>query len=316
MKVAVQMDPISHINLDSDSTICLIKEAIFRGFSVYQYTPKNLKLKNSGLFADVCMVSVVDDNIILSDSKSMLLEEFDVLLMRQDPPVDMHYLTYTHMLDHVKDKVLIVNNPTSVRDMPEKLFALSRFSKYMPETIVLEDTDDAVNFLSAHEDVIVKPLYGYGGEGIKKFNNKHKNEFKNYFNKLLSESGAPVMLQKFLANVARGDKRVILIDGKVVGAINRVPPKDSFRANMVLGGIPKQTSLTEQEKTICENVGKELKLRHIIFAGLDIIDGFLTEINITSPTGIHAINKLEGLVGDNKIECKIWNVIHQKLDEI
>jgi glutathione synthase len=315
MKIAVQMDPMSSVNLDSDSTICLIEEAVTRGFEVSHYTPKNLILKDSGLYADVSLISIIEGKIELGDQHNVLLEEFDVVLMRQDPPVNMHYLTYTYMLDRIKDKVLIVNDSTAVREMPEKLFALNKFSNYMPETVVLEEVGSALNFLSKHGEVVVKPLYGCGGEGIKKFDTNGMNEFKIYFEKLVRQSSAPVMVQRFLKNVSKGDKRVILVDGKIMGAINRIPPKDSFHANMVLGGIPSNTKLTEREREISEVVGKELKQHGVIFAGLDIIDGFLTEINITSPTGIKSINELERLVGNDKIESKIWDVIQKKLEK-
>ncbi|MCH9753324.1 MAG: glutathione synthase [Alphaproteobacteria bacterium] len=313
MKVAVQMDPLDRLNLDSDSTICLIKEAISRNADVYSYTPNKLTLNPESLCAVASSISIVGGSIRLSKPSNISLESFDVLLMRQDPPVDMRYLTYTYMLDSISDKVLIVNSPRKVRDMPEKLFALSEFSEHMPDTIVSESLDLALDFLYLHNNIIIKPLYGHGGEGIKKFNSHEVEDFKNYFESLLKKSLAPVMLQKFLENISQGDKRVILIDGKIAGAMNRIPPKNSFHANMVLGGVPEPTELTKKEKDICQNVGKELKNQGIIFAGLDIIDEFLTEINITSPTGIKTINDLYGFEEDNRIEAKIWDVIEQKL---
>jgi len=314
-KLAVQMDPISSINFDTDSTVCLMQEALNRGFEVWYYTPKDLYLRDGSLYANVS--KVLNSQMELDQvSRPMLLESCDVLLMRNDPPVNMSYITATYMLDNISDKVLILNNPTAVRNLPEKIFALNDFSEFMPPTLVTENLNIAEDFLNEHEEIVIKPLYSFGGRDIFKCAKEDISSFQKCFDQVLTNSAAPVMLQKFLLSVRDGDKRILLLDGKVVGALNRIPQGDSIKANLVMGGIATKTNVTTREEEICRRVGEALNKHGIMFAGLDIIGGFLTEINITSPTGILAVNSLYNLSGRERIESKILDSISTKLSSI
>lgn len=310
-KLAVQMDPISSINFDTDSTVCLMQEALSRGFEIWYYTPKDLYLKNGSLYANVS--KVLNSKIELGQSKSVLLESFDLLFMRNDPPVNMSYITATYLLENIADKVLILNNPTAVRNIPEKIFALNNFSEFMPPTLVTEDSNIAESFLNEHEEIVLKPLYGFGGHDIFKCTKNDILSFQKCFEQVLEHSEAPVMLQKFLPSIREGDKRILLLDGKSIGAINRIPQGDSIKANLVMGGVATQTTITTREEEICRRVGDELNKNGVIFAGLDVIGGFLTEINITSPTGIRSVNRLYNLSGGERIESQILDSILVKL---
>lgn len=311
-KLAVQMDLISSINFDTDSTVCLMQEALTRGFEVWYYTPKDLYLKDGSVYANVS--KVLNSKIELDHARrSMLLESFDVLFMRNDPPVNMSYITATYMLDNISDKVLILNNPTAVRSLPEKIFALNNFSEFMPPTLVTEDSNIAESFLNEYAEIIIKSLYSFGGRDIFKCVKEDLLSFQKCFEQVLEHSAAPVMLQKFLPSIKDGDKRILLLDGKVVGALNRIPQGDSIKANLVMGGIATKTSITTREEEICRKVGDALNKHGVIFAGVDVIGGFLTEINITSPTGIRAVNSLYNLSGVERIESKILDSILVKL---
>ena len=316
MKVAVQMDPVHRISVATDSTVCLIEESLKRGFDTWYYTPSDLYLENGLLCAKINNVEMKGNELRFDEVQhDCSLKEFDVILVRQDPPVNMLYLTTTYLLENLPEKTLIVNNPRGIRDMPEKLFALSNFSEFMPPTIVTENLEIAEKFLSEHDEIVLKPLYGHGGNDIFKLTKHDFSDFRTIFKQLITKHVAPLMLQKFLPAIRYGDKRVILVDGELAGVVNRIPQEGSIKANMVRGGKPERTTVTDKEKEICMNVGRELKKRGIIFAGLDIIGEYLTEINVTSPTGIRVINALYGLSGSETVESKIWEAILRRIEK-
>lgn len=310
MKVAVQIDPIERINFKSDSTISLVREALKRGYEVWFYYPQDLFLNNEFVGSFCRKISSVETvKFIASCGQTKSLLGFDVVLMRHDPPVDMGYLTSTYILDKIKDKVLILNNPQAVRDCSEKLFALTKFPEFMPPTLITEKFENAEIFLDAHGEVILKPLYGCAGQDVIKVSKKDLNKFQKNFEYILNKHKASVMLQKYLHEINQGDKRVLIVNGEVECAINRIPAEGSVAANMAAGGKAEKTNITKKEMEICKAVATELKRFGIIFAGLDIIGGYLTEINVTSPTGIEAANGLYELVGKDRIESKIWDAL-------
>ena len=314
MKVAVQIDPIEQIKFDSDSTMSLVRESLKRGSDTWYYYSADIFLDNNTVSAKCRKIdSFLGESFNLGELEKIDLKEFDVLLMRQDPPVDMRYLTSTYMLEKISEDVVILNSPRSVRDCSEKLFALSNFSQFMPPTLVTEDFKSAEEFVHKHNEIVLKPLYGCAGQDILKGSREGTDKFQKDFQFILDKHTAPVMLQKFLPEIRKGDKRIILVEGKIVGAINRVPQDISIKANMAAGGVAEKTEITDRDKEICENIGPELKSRGIIFAGLDIIGGYLTEINVTSPTGIESINNLYGLEEKHRIEAKIWDALEKRL---
>lgn len=306
MKIAVQMDGLSAIKPETDSTLCLIKEGLDRGFNIWYYTPDKLYLDCGNVFAVANKVSQTTEALALAEPEKIDLSSFDVILMRNDPPMNMDYLTATYILEKISSKVLIVNNPTEVRNCPEKLL-ICNYPELMPPTVVTRDGEIATEFFNKHHDIIIKPLYEFAGKDITRI--KNIENLHTSFNNLLSQHTTPLMLQKFLPAVAYGDKRVFLIDGEVAGAINRVPQEGHIKANLAIGGRAERCTLNEHEQTICKILGNDLRTRGIIFAGLDIIDNYVTEVNITSPTGIIAINKLYNLTDSDRIEHRIWEKI-------
>jgi glutathione synthase len=312
LTIAVQMDPIAQINIKGDSTFALMLEAQSRGHSLLFYTPERLSLSSGRIIADVEPVTVqpvVGDHATLGEMRRMDLSEADVVLLRQDPPFDMGYITTTHLLEQIHPKTLVVNDPAHVRNAPEKLF-VTAFPDLMPPTLITRSRAEIESFRKAHGAIVMKPLYGNGGATVFKVAEQDPN-FSALYELFLSFSREPWVVQRFLPKVTEGDKRIILVDGAFAGAINRVPMAGEIRSNLVRGGAPEPTELTPREHEICARIGPELKRRGLIFVGIDVIDGFLTEINVTSPTGIVAVKRL----GGPDIAALIWDVIEAKRNQ-
>ncbi|MBN8533262.1 MAG: glutathione synthase [Rhizobiales bacterium] len=310
LRIAVQMDPIETINITGDSTFALMLEAQVRGHEMVVYGPDALSLKDNHLTARVKPVSVRDEkghHATLGETTRVDLGDFDVVLMRQDPPFDMNYTTATHLLDRIHPKTLVVNDPTSVRNAPEKIL-VNEFPDLMPPTLVSRDRAEIEAFRAEHGDLVMKPLYGNGGAGVFKVGKNDEN-FNGFFDLFAGLSREPWMIQRFLPAVRAGDKRIILIDGVAMGQLNRVPAEGDIRANLVRGGAGQATELTKREQEICARIGPLLRERGLIFVGIDVIDGNLTEINVTSPTGIRAIKRL----GGPDLAVPIWDAIENRL---
>ncbi len=309
LTVAVQMDPIEKINIAGDSTFALLLEAQARGHKLFYYTPDRLGQRGRDIVAAMQPLEVRDEagaHARLGAPVLKNLEEMDVILLRQDPPFDLAYITSTHMLERVHPKVLVVNDPASVRNAPEKLFVMN-FPELMPETLITRDRDLIEAFRAEHGDVVMKPLHGHGGSAVFKVSRRDPN-FGSLFDMFSVTFREPWVIQRFLPAVSRGDKRIILVDGEPKGAVNRVPAEDDIRSNMVRGGAGVATDLTARELEICATIGPELKKRGLVFVGIDVIDGNLTEINVTSPTGVRAIKRL----GGPDLAVDIWNAIEAK----
>ena len=309
LNIAVQMDPIERINIRGDSTFALLLEAKARGHRISYYTPDKLAQRGGRVFAAVQPLDVRDEpgnHFTLGESKRTELTDFDVILLRQDPPFDMAYITTTHMLERVHPKTLVVNDPAHVRNAPEKIFVME-FSDLMPPTLITRDLAEIKAFREEHGDIVMKPLYGNGGAAVFRLTKDDLN-FGSLYDLFATTFREQWMVQTFLPAVKKGDKRIILVDGEYAGAVNRVPAPDDLRSNMVRGGSPKDTELTEREREICRRLGPALKERGLIFVGIDVIDGFLTEINVTSPTGIRAIRN----IGGPDIAAMVWDAIEKK----
>jgi glutathione synthase len=309
LNVAVQMDPIARINIRGDSTFALLLEAQKRGHGLSYYTPDQLSLIGEDVVAPVQMLSVRDeagDHFKLGESRRENLKQFDVILLRQDPPFDLAYITSTHMLERLHPKTLVVNDPASVRNAPEKIFVMD-FPKLMPPTLISRDLDEINAFRDQHGAVVMKPLHGHGGAAVFRVMPQDMN-FGSLFDMFSVTFKEPWVIQRFLPEVKNGDKRIILVDGEFAGAVNRVPAPDDLRSNMVRGGAAQATDLSEREREICATLGPSLRERGLLFVGIDVIDGNLTEINVTSPTGIRAIARL----GGPDVAAMIWDVIEKK----
>ncbi|PIR37631.1 MAG: glutathione synthase [Alphaproteobacteria bacterium CG11_big_fil_rev_8_21_14_0_20_39_49] len=307
LKIAVQMDDIASININSDTTFVLALEAQKRGYELLYYQPQQMFLQNGEVFANVQNLSLhrrEKDYFELSNRQTLALKDMDVLLMRQDPPYDMNYLTYTYMLDKICGEVMVVNNPMQVRNCPEKIF-VTDFAEFMPPTLISADISSIENFEKEHKKIVLKPLYAHGGRDVFKI----ENNLKEIADKLIDKYKTPIIAQKFIENVHKGDKRIILIDGEFAGAVNRIPEQGSILSNFVQGGHGEKTELTAREKQICESLKPELKKRRLILTGIDVIDGYLTEINVTSPTGIQAINRIENVC----LESIFWDAVERIL---
>jgi len=303
------MDPIERINIRGDSTFALLLEAQKRGHAMFYYTPDRIALRDGIVFAAVAPLSVRDEagsHFSLGESKRIDLAEFDVILMRQDPPFDLAYITATHLLERIHPATLVVNDPASVRNAPEKMF-VTEFPELMPPTLLTRDLAEIRSFRAEHGDIVMKPLYGKGGEAVFRVAPEDLN-FGSLYDLFAVTFREPWVVQKFLPAVKQGDKRIILVDGEFGGAVNRVPAADDLRSNMVRGGTPKETELSAREREICARLGPALRERGLLFTGIDVIDGFLTEINVTSPTGIRAIKNL----GGPDLAALIWDKIEQK----
>ena len=309
LNVAVQMDPIARINVRGDSTFALLLEAQRRGHTLSYYTPDKLSLRSKDVVAPVQPLTVRDqdnDHFTLGDATRTHMESFDVVLLRQDPPFDLAYITSTHLLERIHPKTLVVNDPASVRDAPEKLFVMD-FPELMPPTLISRDLDEINSFRAEHGAVVMKPLHGHGGAAVFRVMPQDMN-FGSLFDMFSVTFREPWVIQRFLPEVKQGDKRIILVDGEFAGAINRVPAADDLRSNMVRGGAARATDLTPREREICERIGPSLRERGLLFVGIDVIDGNLTEINVTSPTGIRAITAF----GGPDVAAIIWDRIEAK----
>jgi glutathione synthase len=309
LAVAVQMDPIERINIRGDSTFALLLEAQERGHTIAYYTPDRLALHGGKVHATVQPLTVRDregDHFSLGEAKRTDLSTFDVVLLRQDPPFDLAYVTTTHLLERIHPATLVVNDPAQVRNAPEKMFVME-FPDLMPPTLITRDLAEIKAFRAEHGDIVMKPLYGKGGEAVFRLAKEDLN-FGSLYDLFAVTFREQWVVQKFLPAVKNGDKRIILVDGEFAGAVNRIPAPDDLRSNMVRGGTPKETGLTARERKICARIGPALRERGLIFVGIDVIDGYLTEINVTSPTGIRAIKNF----GGPDIAAMIWDVIEAK----
>jgi len=312
MKIIVQMDPIERLNLAGDSTFALLLEAQERGYDIDIYTPNMLTLNDGLLSAEAQQIKAYHspDRIEeLNHPRSVLLDEYDIVLMRQDPPFDMSYITATHLLETIQDKTLILNNPFYVRNCPEKIF-VNKYMKYMPHTLITRNISEIIKFRDKHEKIIIKPLYGNGGANVFYSDGADRN-FGSIIENFLELNSEPFIIQQFIPKVKEGDKRIILIDGEIAGAINRLPQDGEIRSNMHVGGLPAKTEITEGDAEICNAISQDLKDFGLFFAGIDIIDNLITEINVTSPTGIREILQLSGIdvakIFWDKAEKKINN---------
>jgi glutathione synthase len=311
LKIALQMDPLEKLDLKGDSTFILGLEAIKRGFELYFYSPSELIYKNNNVYAKAKILDLAFENgkeiFNYGKIKILKLSSLDIILMRQDPPFNMSYITATHILEKIASQTLILNNPFHVRNAPEKIF-VTEFSKFMPDTLITRETDEIIKFKNKNKNIIIKPLYGNGGEGVFYVKDNDSN-FNVIIENFLNSNEEQFIVQSYIPEVKKGDKRIILIDGEVVGAINRIPAKNENRSNMHVGGKPIKTSLNKNDKLICDTISPHLKAKGLFFVGIDVIGNFLTEINVTSPTGIREINRLN----KTNIEKNFWDKALKKL---
>ncbi|AAV93719.1 glutathione synthase [Ruegeria pomeroyi] len=310
MKIAFQMDPIGAVNINADSSFRLAEEAQARGHELFYYGPDQLAYQEGRITArghDMTVQRVAGDPAVLGPLREVDLAEFDVVWLRQDPPFDMHYITSTHLLDRLKGQTLVVNDPFWVRNYPEKLLVLN-FPELTPPTTIARDLDTIRAFKARHGDIILKPLYGNGGAGVFRLDENDRN-LSSLHELFVGFSREPLIVQKYLPDVRKGDKRVILVDGEAVGAINRVPAEGEVRSNMHVGGRPEKIGLTDRDREICTAIGPLLREKGQIFVGIDVIGDYLTEINVTSPTGIQELERFDG----GNIAGRIWEAIEAKL---
>jgi glutathione synthase len=310
LAVAIQMDPVESVNIDADSSFVLGLEAERRGHALFHYLPRDLYFREGRVFATVRPMRLRRErgnHASLGAPEALDLAGLDVILMRQDPPFDMAYITATHLLEHVHPRTLVVNDPVHVRNAPEKLF-VTHFEGLMPATLISSDPHQIRAFREQHKDIIMKPLFGNGGAGVFHVapEDENLNALIEMFTRLFRE---PVIVQRYLPEVRQGDKRIILVDGVPAGAINRVPPAGEARANMHAGAEPRPAKLSNREREICAAIGPALKERGLIFVGIDVIGDYLTEINVTSPTGIQEINRFDHVT----LERDIWDAIEARL---
>jgi glutathione synthase len=310
LNVAVQMDHISRLNIRGDSTFALMLEAARRGHALFHYTPDRLSLRDGRVEARVEPVEVRDiegSHYTLGDAEPADLSTFDVVLLRQDPPFDMGYITTTHILERIHPKTLVVNDPAQVRNAPEKLF-VTEFTELTPPTLISRDRREIRAFREAHGDIIVKPLYGNGGAGVFRIAGGDENlaALLEIFEDVYRE---PFVIQRYLPAVRQGDKRIILVEGEPVGIINRVPAAGEARSNMHVGGRPEPVEMTARDREICAAIGPTLRERGLIFVGIDVIGEYLTEINVTSPTGIREVKRFGGA----DIAALVWDAIETRI---
>ena len=311
LTVAIQMDHVSSIDIKGDSTFVLALEAQKRGHTLYHYLPGKLSLNRGRVLAVAEPLEVRREHgnhFTLGEPRVLdLANDTDVVLMRQDPPFDMAYITATHLLEHVHPETLVVNDPREVRNAPEKLF-VTHFADFMPPTLIASDPAQIKAFRDEHKDIIVKPLFGNGGAGVFhiKPGDENLNSLLEMFTQMFRE---PIIVQAYLKDVRAGDKRIILIDGEVAGAINRVPAEGESRSNMHVGGRAEKSVLTDREREICAVLGPELKKRGLIFVGIDVIGDYMTEINVTSPTGLQEVNRFDGVCR----EAQVWDAIESRI---
>ena len=312
LTVAFQMDPLERINIAGDSTFALMLKAQQLGHKLFHYSPEDLSFAEGRLWTmgyPVKVQGVAGDHYSFGEPRILDLgKDLDVVLMRQDPPFDLGYITATHLLERIQDETLVVNDPASVRNAPEKIWVLD-YPQFMPPTAITRSLGLARKFLAEHGEIVIKPLHGFAGGSVFRVGSDGRNlaSLMEVFNRTYRE---PHVLQKFIPEIAQGDKRIVLVDGKVAGAINRVPGEGEIRSNLAVGGTAAQTELTEREQEICDTLGPELARRGLLFVGIDVIGGqWLTEINVTSPTGIVAIDTFNG----TDTPALIWEAIDRRL---
>ena len=309
LSVAIQMDPIEPVNIDADSTFALAVEAQARGHKMVHYLPKHMSLQTKTVTARVRDLTVQrkrGDHAQLGPERRVDLADFDVVLLRQDPPFDLNYITTTHILDHIHPKTLVVNDPTSVRNAPEKLL-VTHFPDLGPPTLITNDPLEVLRFRAEYREIIVKPLYGNGGAGVFRVGESDEN-LNSVLEMMEALYRAPYVVQAYLKEVRAGDKRIILVDGVPVGALNRRPKEGEARANLHVGGTAEAIDITPREHDICAEIGPLLRERGLIFVGIDVIGGNLTEINVTSPTGVQEITRFSGV----NIAGLIWDAIEKR----
>lgn len=314
LKIAIQMDPIQDIHIDKDSSFVLALEAQKRGHSLYHYLPKTLSLRDGTVTARANSLEVRREygkHYTLGEDEIIdLAKDVDIVLIRQDPPFDMAYITNTHMLEHLDGKTLVLNNPEGIRNAPEKLL-VTHFPDLAPETLITSDAQQIRAFYAEHKNIILKPLYGNGGAQVYHIdeNSLNLSTIIEMFDEFYNE---PIIAQKYLPEARQGDKRIILIDGEPAGAVLRVPEAKESRANFHAGGSAMKTELTPREIEICKTIGPELKKRGLVFVGIDVIGDYLTEINVTSPTGLQEINELDGVC----LETQLWDAFEKRFREM
>ena len=309
-KIAIQMDPLESINIKSDSTYILALEAQKRGYQLFHYLPENLIYENGRVSALGNVFKLFPNKKIFFKkfkTQKIFLDDYDVVLVRQDPPFNMNYITATYLLEKVSNKTLILNNPKSIRDNPEKL-SMFNFKSVIPPTLISKNIKQCFNFQKKYKKTIIKPLYGNGGEGISKLEGISA-VLKKKILKLINKYKQPIVIQKYLSEIKEGDRRIILIDGEYVGSVARIPKKGSVTANFHTGGTAKKVGLVRRDKKICNILKPFLKKNKLFFTGIDIIGNYLTEINVTSPTGIQEINRLNGV----RLEKFFWDRVEKKL---
>ncbi|MGH6944136.1 MAG: glutathione synthase [Geminicoccaceae bacterium] len=311
LAVAIQMDPIEGIDIDGDSTFVLALEAQRRGHGLYHYLPTDLSYRHGRVVARARPLEVrrVRGNHATLGSPEMIdLRTLDIVLMRQDPPFDLNYIATTHLLERVHPETLVVNDPVSVRNAPEKLF-VTHFPELMPPTLITHDTRQIKEFRAEHKDIILKPVYGNAGAGV-----FHIRPDDDNLNSLLDVLRAavrePLIVQRYLPEIKQGDKRIVLIEGQPAGAVNRIPPPGDARANLHVGGRAEKTPLTKRDLEICEALGPVLREQGLVFVGIDVIGAWLTEINVTSPTGLQEIDRFD----DACLEAQLWDAIEARHD--
>jgi len=310
LRVAIQMDHVSTVKIAGDSGFALLLEAQARGHELFHYTPDRLAMRDGVVTAALEPITVRDtagDHFTLGAPERQRLDGLDVVLMRQDPPFDLAYVTATHMLERIQATTLVVNDPAEVRNAPEKIF-VTLFPELMPPTVITRDRAEIDAFRKEFGDIVMKPLYGHGGASVFRLTAEDLN-YGSLYDLFANTFREQWVVQQFLPNVKHGDKRIILVDGKFAGAVNRVPAADDLRSNMVRGGAAKETDLTDREREICATIGPELSKRGLLLVGIDVIDGRLTEINVTAPTGIRAIRRL----GGPDIAAMVWETIEAKV---
>ena len=311
LNIAFLMDPLESLDLNGDTTFALALEAQRRKHKISFFKPEDLILKSNNVYANICKLELSSINnkndFKYHESFIKPLKDYDVIMMRQDPPFDMAYITATHILEKLTKSTLVVNNPAEVRNSPEKIF-VTNFSHLMPKTIITRNLKVIENFRNEYNDIIVKPLYGNGGQGIFHVLPNDEN-FNSILEMFFCQNKEPLMIQEYLKDVRDGDKRIILLNGEPVGAINRIPKKGESRSNMHVGGKPEKTQLTKRDRFICDEISDSLKKKGLYFVGIDIIGDYITEINVTSPTGIREIRALESVV----IEEMFWDFIEKKI---
>ena len=309
-KIAIQMDPLEKINPKEDSTFVIAQEAQRRGYKLFHYSPKDISLKNNTIIAKGCYFKIINQGkkFFKKQKKiSINLNQFHCVLVRQDPPFNMEYITATYFLEMLNQKVLVVNNPTEIRNNPEKL-SMFNFKNLIPDTLISEDLTEIQNFIKKYKFTILKPLYGNGGEGIEKVT-KGSLKNKTIIQRMIKKYKGAIIAQKFIKEISQGDRRIILIDGEYVGSVARIPKKGSIKANFHAGGSAQRSGLVFKDRKICSKLKPYLKKKGLFFTGIDAIGNYLTEINVTSPTGMQEINRLN----HTRLEKIFWDKLEKKI---